>query len=408
MPTPQSPGAEQRTAMSQEAPSAPEAAPADVTGEEGQTRVFLGKLWSRKRAHELAHVAEVPTAEEAPARAAEPLPQPTAPTPDVPPPVAVAPLAEVTAEEADQPKEAKHRWRWARRAPLKEHDATAGEQIDASAPAPVEAPVREEPPKVPAPVLPEESPQLEAPVPPQEPPHVAAPAVEETPVEVPKPRLRKRPKSLPLEREPEERRKADLRKASERRATPPIAPIDLAPPKTYLPPPPPPEIPAVPAASVSPVAVEPAALGSAAPGTVAATPEAPLPESGAELPSPEDVWNRGETPEEFMSHQAAQWTSPPSAPQAAPQVAEPEEKKSGIFKRTKKPKVKVSNGFEYTVPPRGEKKGQPPTISVGPAPEARREINCPRCGQPSPRGLCEACEDALSQLRQLTVAFLDE
>src|SRR5207247_662291 len=108
------------------------------------------------------------------------------------------------------------------------------------------------------------------------------------------------------------------------------APIDLAPPKTYLPPPPPPEIPAVPAASVSPVAVEPAALGSAAPGTVAAPPEAPLPESGAESPSPEDVWNRGESPEEFMSP------------------------------------------------------------------------------QPSPRGLCEACEDALSQLRQLTVAFLDE
>ena len=76
--------------------------------------------------------------------------------------------------------------------------------------------------------------------------------------------------------------------------------------------------------------------------------------------------------------------------------------------KRKKPKVKVSNGFEYTVPPRGEKKGQPPTVSVGPAPEARREINCPRCGQPSPRGLCEACEDALSQLRQLTVAFLDE
>jgi len=89
-------------------------------------------------------------------------------------------------------------------------------------------------------------------------------------------------------------------------------------------------------------------------------------------------------------------------------VVEPEEKKPGIFKRTKKPKVKVSNGFEYTVPPRGSKKDQPRTVSVGPAPEARREINCPRCGQPSPRGLCEACEDALSQLRQLTVAFLDE
>ena len=70
----------------------------------------------------------------------------------------------------------------------------------------------------------------------------------------------------------------------------------------------------------------------------------------------------------------------------------------------------MSNGFEYTVPPRGAKKEQPPTVSVGPAPEARREINCPRCGQPSPRGLCEACEDALSQLRQLleTLDLVDD
>jgi hypothetical protein len=280
---------------------------------------------------------------------------------------------------------------------LKEQEEGPGEPIVASAQAPEEAPAPEEPSQTVVPVLPEELPQ------------VAAPAVEETPVESPKPRLRKRPKSIPLEREPEERGNANLRKASDRAAKPPIAPIDLAPPKTYLPPPPPPaEIPVAPAASVPPVAVEPAARESAAAGRMGASPEAPVPESPAESPSPPDVWNQGEGPEEFLSRHAAQWTSPPSALQAAPPVVEPEEKRPGIFKRTKKPKVKVSNGFEYTVPPRGSKKAQPPTVTVGPAPEARREINCPRCGQPSPRGLCEACEDALSQLRQLTVAFLDE
>ena len=120
-----------------------------------------------------------------------------------------------------------------------------------------------------------------------------------------------------------------------------------------------------------------------------------------------DLWARGESPEEFLSRQAAQWTPAPAIPEALPSVPEHDEKKSRLFKRTKKPKVKVSNGFEYVVPPRGSRKGQA-EVTVGPAPAARREINCPRCGQPSPRGLCEACEDALSQLRQLTEAFLDE
>jgi hypothetical protein len=121
---------------------------------------------------------------------------------------------------------------------------------------------------------------------------------------------------------------------------------------------------------------------------------------------------RGETAREFMALQAASEWRPPPRDQALPLVELPPvevpEPKRKIFRRTKKPKVKVSSGFEYTVPPRGSKKPQQPTVTVGPAAEARREINCPRCGQPSPRGLCEACEDALSQLRQLTVAFLDE
>ena len=104
-----------------------------------------------------------------------------------------------------------------------------------------------------------------------------------------------------------------------------------------------------------------------------------------------------------MALQAAGWTTPPPPPVSEPV---PEPKKSGLF-RSKKPKVKVSKGYEYTVPPRGSTQGQAPRSNGPVAPEAR-EISCPRCGQPSPRGLCEACEDALSQLRQLTVAFNDE
>jgi hypothetical protein len=42
--------------------------------------------------------------------------------------------------------------------------------------------------------------------------------------------------------------------------------------------------------------------------------------------------------------------------------------------------------------------------STGPA--RAGVLACSRCGQPSPGGgLCEACEDALSQLRQLTAAM---
>jgi len=184
-------------------------------------------------------------------------------------------------------------------------------------------------------------------------------------------------------------------------ATPPLPPIDLAPAKVYLPPPP--KIP-LPSASVSPPTIEPVSSASA-PAELDGPAQDTAP-AAAPLSTP-DLWARGESPEEFLSRQATQWTPGPAIPEALPSVPEPDEKKSRLFKRTKKPKVKMSNGFEYVVPSRGTGKG-PAEVTVGPAPAARREINCPRCGQPSPRGLCEVCEDALSQLRQLTEAFLDE
>jgi membrane protein involved in colicin uptake len=63
------------------------------------------------------------------------------------------------------------------------------------------------------------------------------------------------------------------------------------------------------------------------------------------------------------------------------------------------PAVAPSNGAVYEVPPAGD-----PALA---APGAVFLV-CSRCGQPSPGGgLCEACDDALSQLRQLTAALLD-
>ena len=43
-------------------------------------------------------------------------------------------------------------------------------------------------------------------------------------------------------------------------------------------------------------------------------------------------------------------------------------------------------------------------VPSGPAP-VRTEITCPRCGEPSPRGLCEACEYALLELRELMIGL---
>jgi hypothetical protein len=33
------------------------------------------------------------------------------------------------------------------------------------------------------------------------------------------------------------------------------------------------------------------------------------------------------------------------------------------------------------------------------------KVPCSRCGQPSERGLCEACLDAIAELRQLSAQF---
>ena len=50
-----------------------------------------------------------------------------------------------------------------------------------------------------------------------------------------------------------------------------------------------------------------------------------------------------------------------------------------------------------------------PSTNGGPAQTAPALVLCSRCGQPTTGGgLCEACEDALSQLRQLTAAILQE
>ncbi len=57
---------------------------------------------------------------------------------------------------------------------------------------------------------------------------------------------------------------------------------------------------------------------------------------------------------------------------------------------------------------------QPPSATVhtagvqtGPSP-VTTEITCPRCGQPSPRGLCETCEYALLELRELMIGLSED
>ena len=46
----------------------------------------------------------------------------------------------------------------------------------------------------------------------------------------------------------------------------------------------------------------------------------------------------------------------------------------------------------------------PATDSETPASMAGK-VPCSRCGQPSERGLCEACLDAIAELRQLSAQF---
>jgi hypothetical protein len=66
----------------------------------------------------------------------------------------------------------------------------------------------------------------------------------------------------------------------------------------------------------------------------------------------------------------------------------------------------------YQVPAAPPSNGETPDAPNGDAPAVGAAkamfLACSRCGQPSPGGgLCEACDDALSQLRQLTAALLE-
>jgi hypothetical protein len=121
------------------------------------------------------------------------------------------------------------------------------------------------------------------------------------------------------------------------------------------------------------------------------------------------------------------WDSPAWTPEASRRTFQEagEQKRSRLpWKRSKK--QASSNGFSPSPGPQPSFGGPSGAQAVSADPlyqpggsslqrpaqaaEQRgqdREIFCPRCGQPSPRGLCEPCEDALTQLRQLTVAFAE-
>jgi len=67
-------------------------------------------------------------------------------------------------------------------------------------------------------------------------------------------------------------------------------------------------------------------------------------------------------------------------------------------------------GYQVTAPPAHNGLGHGSPSGDGPSlgRPGGMFLACSRCGQPSPGGgLCEACEDALSQLRQLTAALFE-
>jgi hypothetical protein len=59
----------------------------------------------------------------------------------------------------------------------------------------------------------------------------------------------------------------------------------------------------------------------------------------------------------------------------------------------------VAAAREVIVPPvRAPEPEAPALVGAG-------KVPCSRCGQPSERGLCEACLDAIAELRQLSAQF---
>jgi len=357
----------------------------------------------------------------------------TKPTPsasDVPADAPHTPPADVVEEEAagqNRPRSTK----WLRLRPVERHPAPAEEPAsEAPAPTQAQAPAPTPPPIAPAPTP--ATPAVPAVAPAPAPP--AAPAVRpvrpaagrRTPASEPGTGVAARAPAAPAAAAP--------RPPAPVTAPPVTAPqpprqAPVARPRAPRPAPPPPA--SAPAPLTPPVPATPPATTPASP-PVSAPDATPSAEAGPMEPS--DIWaewpSRSAPPptqpseapssERFVSWDALAWT-----PEASPRSLQAGEQKRSRLPWKRSKKQPSSNGFSSSPSPQpslGGASGAPaisadplyqpggsslqrPAQAAAPQQGQEREIFCPRCGQPSPRGLCEPCEDALTQLRQLTVAL---
>ena len=138
----------------------------------------------------------------------------------------------------------------------------------------------------------------------------------------------------------------------------------------------------------------------------------------SEEPTPEEPvvtariveWSKMEKqrPREVPSPMAVQ--TPAAEEPAAQAPAEP---------ASPPPDLHASDGHDAPAPAFevGPARPQPTPLDRAPVPAATvprlpgtptgSEIRCPRCGEPSPRGLCEVCSDALAELRELMIGTMD-
>jgi hypothetical protein len=180
----------------------------------------------------------------------------------------------------------------------------------------------------------------------------------------------------------------------------PVAPAPVAAPPPQVGPPPP-SPPPVPAPALPPVAPPPPV--GAAPAPVAPAPPAPPPP--APVAAPPAPVSPPAPPKEAAT---ALPVETPSVESGAPTPAAPEVPASPT--PTLEPSVRQPAAAASGTPPKfvgwvdKQAPGSAGQSSRGPAMPAGK-VPCSRCGQPSERGLCEACLDAIAELRQLSSQF---
>ncbi|HEY3209085.1 MAG TPA: hypothetical protein VGL18_04735, partial [Actinomycetota bacterium] len=94
---------------------------------------------------------------------------------------------------------------------------------------------------------------------------------------------------------------------------------------------------------------------------------------------------------------------------APPQTAPPPTRAAAMPPSSPAPAAPppTTSTWKSSIPEPAPATGHPVGIQSGPSP-VTMEITCPRCGEPSPRGLCEACEYALLELRELMIGLEQE